>query len=216
MTQRLRKLACLMVVVAATSGVSVQGGAAEEHKVDHEALRALLMQSAAALNSRNLDALAKVARPDLTVITVDNQKLVGLEALKRYYAALFDGPSAIVAKLEVKPTADDLTRFLTETSGVVDGTSDDTYEFKNGERRTMKSRWSAVVTKEGEAWKLVNVHFSVNVLDNPVLVAARSYAKKMAIAAGLGGILIGGLLTALLRRRPPRDGRLTISPTALV
>jgi uncharacterized protein (TIGR02246 family) len=183
---------------------SAQTPPTEGRKTDHDALRALMVKSAQALNTRNLDALAGIARNDLTVITVDNQKLVGLEALKKYYAGLFEAPSAIVAKLEVKPTADDLTRFLTDTSGVVYGTSDDIYDFKDGDRRTMKSRWSAVVMKDGDAWKLVNVHFSANVLDNPVLDAAKGYAKKVAIIAAIVGIVVGGLLMALLRRRRGR------------
>ena len=68
------------------------------------------------------------------MITVDNQKLVGLDALKKYYAALFDGPNAMLAKMEVKPVADELTRFVGDTTGVVYGVSDDTYTFQDGER----------------------------------------------------------------------------------
>ncbi len=68
--------------------------------------------------------------PGFTIITVDNQKLVGLDTVKKYYAALFDGPNAMLAKLEAKPVADELTRFLGDTTGVVYGVSDDTYTFR--------------------------------------------------------------------------------------
>ena len=114
---------------------------------------------------------------------------------------LFEGPGAMFAKIEVRPVADELTRFLDDNSGVVYGTSDDTFHFKDGEVRSMKTRWSATVQKEGDLWKLVDVHFSANVLDNPLLSTAKSYAVKLAVGGLFAGLVIGVLLMALLRRR---------------
>lgn len=197
-----RQLLCVLATFVVTTTTSAQTPPPEQREADHQALRALLIKSAAALNTRNLDSVAAELHPAFTVITVDNQKLVGLEALKNYYAGLFDGPQAIVRKFEARPVADELTRFIDDRTGVVYGLSDDRYEFKDGDTRTMKTRWSAVVMKEGDVWKLVNVHFSANVLDNPLLDAARDYTSKLALLAGGGGLVVGGLLMAWLRRRP--------------
>lgn len=199
----IRKLCSILVAALALGGVaSAQTAPAEERKADHDALRAILAKSAEALNTRKLESVADVVHPGFTVITVDNQKLVGLDALKKYYAGLFDGSNAVLSKLEVKPVADELTRFVSETSGVVYGVSDDTYTFRDGDVRTMKTRWSAVVQRDGEAWKLVNVHFSANLLDNPMLDAAKGYAQRMMWVAGAVGLVLGALLVTMLRRRP--------------
>lgn len=198
---RNRCMACVVAVVVASSIASAQTPPIEERKADHDALRELLVKSSQALNTRNLDSMAGALYPGFTVITVDNQKLVGLDALKKYYSGLFDGPNAVLAKLETKPVADELTQFLDETTGVVYGASDDTYIFKDGDTRTMKSRWSAVVAKDGSVWKVVNVHFSVNLFDNPLLDAAKTYTWKIAIIAGVAGLLVGALPMAFLRRR---------------
>lgn len=192
----------LALTLSLASTAWAQTAPAEERKADHDALRAILAKSADALNTRKLDSVAGLLHPGFTVITVDNQKLVGLDALKKYYANLFDGPNALLTRLEVKPVADELTRFVSDTSGVVYGESDDTYNFRDGDVRTMKTRWSAVVQKDGDAWKLVNVHFSANLLDNPMLDAAKGYAKRMMWIAGIVGLAIGALLMLLLRRRP--------------
>jgi uncharacterized protein (TIGR02246 family) len=199
----IRKLCSILVAALALGGVaSAQTAPAEERKADHDALRAILAKSAEALNTRKLESVADVVHPGFTVITVDNQKLVGLDALKKYYAGLFEGPNAVLSKLEVKPVADELTRFVSETSGVVYGVSDDTYTFRDGDVRTMKTRWSAVVQRDGEAWKLVNVHFSANLLDNPMLDAAKGYAQRMMWVAGAVGLVLGAVLVTMLRRRP--------------
>ncbi len=197
------KLCTTLLLALSLAGVAfAQAAPAEERKADHDALRAILARSAEALNARKLEGVADALHPAFTVITVDNQKLVGVDALKKYYAGLFDGPNAVLTRLEVKPVADELTRFVSETSGVVYGVSEDTYTFRDGDVRTMKTRWSAVVQKDGDAWKLVNVHFSANLLDNPMLDAAKAYAQRMMWIAGAAGLVLGAVLMLILRRRP--------------
>jgi hypothetical protein len=103
--------------------------------------------------------------------------------------------------MEVRPEADDLTTFLDEDSGVVYGTSNDHYTFSHGDVREMSTRWTAVVQKDGETWKLVSVHFSANLLDNPVIDAAKNAARRMTIIAGIAGLLAGLVIGFVLRRR---------------
>ena len=81
------------------------------------------------------------------------------------------------------------------------GTSDDRYTFSDGEVRQMKSRWSAVVQKHDNAWKIVSVHFSASLFDNPVLDAAKQAVQKWALIAGALGIAIGLAIGLVLRRR---------------
>jgi ketosteroid isomerase-like protein len=172
-----------------------------DREADHAALRELLVKAADALNTRNFDLIASSLHPTFTVISVDNQKLVGLDAFRKYWSGLFEGPSALLKGFDAKPVADELTQFLGDTVGVVYGVSDDTYTFNDGDVRTMRTRWSAVVQKDTDGWKVVNAHFSANVLDNPVVDATRSYLAKAAIAAAVGGLLLGLIIMALLRGR---------------
>lgn len=177
------------------------GAVAEERHDDHEALRNILKKGAEALNTRNFDAISPLLHKQFTVVTVDNRKLTTLQDFRNYWNGLFSGDKPLLKKIEAKPIADDLTHFLDENVGVVHGTSDDVYHFQDGDVRTMKTRWTAVVAKEDGAWKLVKLHSSVNLLDNPLLEAATNAAKRVAmIGAGIG-ILIGGLAGFLIGRR---------------
>jgi uncharacterized protein (TIGR02246 family) len=169
---------------------------------DHEQLRALLAQGADALNKRNFDAIAKNIHPNFTIITADSRKHVGLDAFRKYYTGLFEGPNAMLKNFETKVTADEETRFIDANTGVVYGTSQETYTFRDGDTRIMQTRWSAVTNKDQDGWKLVNVHFSTNVLDNPVVDGVKSFYLKLAIGAAVLGLVLGALLFALLRRRP--------------
>lgn len=177
------------------------GALAQDRAEDHKELRALLAKGAEALNKRNFDAIAPSLHPSFTIITVDNRKHVGLDAFKKYYAAQFDGPGAVLKNFEAKVEADEETRFIDANTGVVYGTSRETYTFQDGDVRSMQTRWSAVTKKENGGWKLASVHFSSNLLDNPVLDGVKSFYQKLAIGAAIAGLLVGALLLALLRRR---------------
>jgi ketosteroid isomerase-like protein len=191
----------------ATTEATTEAIAVDTREADHEALRTLMRTATEAINTRKFDRVTPLLHPSFTVVAVDNTKLVGIEAFRDYWNRLFEGPNAMMASIEAKPVADELTFFLGDNVGVVYGTSQDTYTFhknsvfKEGETRSMSTRWSAVVAKDGGSWKLVNVHFSANPFDNPMLDVAKSVTKRFAIIAGIGGLLAGLLLMALLRRR---------------
>jgi uncharacterized protein (TIGR02246 family) len=193
--------ACLLALCIVAPPVTAQTPPAADRSADHEALRALLAKGAEALNKRSFDAIAGSLHRDFTIITVDNRKHVGLDAFRKYFLGLFDGPGAPLKNFQTKVVADEETRFIDANTGVVYGTSEDTFSFADGDVRTMRTRWSAVTKKEGDAWQLVNVHFSVNVLDNPVLDGMRAFHQKLMAGAALLGLLLGALLLALLRRR---------------
>src|SRR2546428_660163 len=76
---------------------------------------------AEALNNRNSDAVAPGLHPASPIIRADNQKPVGLDALKKFSLALFDGPNPVLSKFETRVTADDETRFIDAGTGVVYG-----------------------------------------------------------------------------------------------
>ena len=190
------------ILALLTLGLATQASAQEERSQDHDQLRALLKRGAEALNTRQLDPMAPYLHPEFTLVTVDNRKLKGIAGLQGYLNELFDGESPMLKSMEVRPEADELTTFLDEDSGVVYGTSNDRYTFAEGDVREMTSRWSAVVQKDGETWKLVSVHFSANLLDNPVIDAAKNTARRMIIIVGGVGLAVGLAIGFLLRRRP--------------
>ncbi|MBL8507009.1 MAG: hypothetical protein JNM11_01000, partial [Chitinimonas sp.] len=68
----------------------------------------------------------------------------------------------------------------------------------------MPTRWTAVVAREGGSWKLVKLHFSVNLLDNPMLTATKEYALRGVLAVGVVLLLLGAILGYWLGRRRSR------------
>ncbi|MGI9305081.1 MAG: YybH family protein [Gammaproteobacteria bacterium] len=192
-------LVCCLLL--ALSFIATATAPAEERQADHDALRAMLRTATEALNTRNFDAIRPLLADNFTVVTVDNQKFTRLDDFRAYWNGLFTGDAPVLQGIEVNAVADDLTTFLDASTGVVHGTSQDTYHFTGGDVREMPTRWTAVVQKVYGQWKLVKVHFSANLLDNPVLDAAKAGAMKLAGLAFLAGIILGAVVVFLMKRR---------------
>lgn len=189
----------LLAVVA--FGLVAPAFAEEKRSQDHDQLRALLKLGAEALTTRKVEPMLPYLHPEFTVVTVDNRKLKGVAELQQYWNEVFNGKTPLLKSMVSRPEADQLTTFLDDNSGIVYGTSNDRYTFMDGDVRDMSTRWSAVVQKDGKIWKLVSIHFSTNVLNNPVVDAAKSAAKRAMIIAGAFGLAIGLVIGFLLWRR---------------
>jgi ketosteroid isomerase-like protein len=168
---------------------------------DHEMLRNLRTQATAALNTNNFSQIEPLLSRNFTITTVDNHKFTNLEEFKNYWQSLFDGKNAILKSIQIDPKADALTEFLSPDIGIVYGTSDDTYHFTDGDSRKMATRWTAVVKRETDGWKLVALHFSANLMDNPVLAAAKTCAYWYAAAGVITGCILGILIMLGMRRK---------------
>ncbi len=164
--------------------------AVEERHEDHEALRAMLKTATEALNTRNVDALAPILYKEFSITTVDQKLFTDLPSFKTYFNGLFEGPNAPVKTIVFKPKVDAPTVFIDEKTGISHGTSEDTYTFTKGGTRFMKLRWSAAVYKDDDRWKVLNLHMSANVLDNPLLTTV----KKLLYQVGAGALIIGMFL----------------------
>jgi len=175
---------------------------AQDREKDHTELRSLMKTLTGAINSRKLDLVRPLTvKNGFTMITVDSKKLTSVDELQKYWDGLFTGKNALFAEVALKPESDAPTTFLGDDVGVVHGTSDDRFRFLDGDERTMKTRWTAVVQREDGVWKLSRIHFGANLMDNPVLRASQRFAYWFAGGGLLLGILLGGVTVYLLGRR---------------
>lgn len=166
---------------------------AEERQQDHDALRALLKTSVEALNKGQLESIRPLALPDVIVTTAEQHRSSSFDDFKKYYESLFQGPGLRLASVTFQPVADDLTKFIDTNVGLVSGTSTDVYTFKNGDVKTMKSRWTSTLVKSGDQWKIASIQFGVNFMKNPVVDGLAVSAVKLAAACVLCGLLLGYL-----------------------
>jgi len=177
------------------------GASAQDREPDHNQLRALLRAATEAMNAGNFDALKPLFYSQFSITTVDQKLFTSIDEFKAYYDGLLKGDKATLKSIAINPTADALTDFVGDNIGLSHGASNDTYTFTDGDVRTMASRWTATVYKDNGKWKILNLHLGVNLFDNPVVAAVKSYAYKAGLGAGAGGLIVGFLVAWVLRGR---------------
>ncbi len=184
---------------------SIQSGtvafaAADGHEADHIALRALRDKAATAINKQDIKGLASCFAKDFAFTAVNQTVLTNEAQMQDFFDRMFKSGDALVTSLKTEPTADILTRFVDANTGVCYGSSKDTYTLKSGEVVEMNVRWSATVVKENGEWKIALAHVGADFLNNPVLDGAKALLKKAGIGAGVGGLLVGGILGVMIGR----------------
>jgi hypothetical protein len=202
MTLRL-KLMLLCLITLSLASIAQ----AEDREADHNELRALLRTATEAMNTGNFDALRPLFYEKFSITTVDQKLFTNLDDFKAYYEGLLKGGNAQLKSIVFHPEADALTEFVGDQIGLIHGTSTDTFTFADGDVRTMTSRWTATVYKDNGKWKILNLHIGTNLLDNPVTATLKGYVKKTALAAGVGGLIIGFIIAWLMRGRRRRSYR---------
>ncbi len=186
--------------------VMVRAGAADDARAaDHQALQALLVTMTTALNEQKLDEVAKHLDQDFSLTFVDQVVVSDVAGLKTYFARWL-GPDSTLASVRFAPKVERPAIFFAGDTAFASGISEDVHTLKDGRGGVMPVRWTATVTKRGEAWKVVTLHVGISLLDNPVLTMAKDAAKQGALIAGLVagvvGMALGALLMLTLRRKP--------------
>lgn len=190
----------LVLVIAVLASLSLPKSAlAQVTQSDQAAIARTREMAVQAINTRDFSKIEPYLHPSFTITTVDNQVFHSAPEFEKYWNQQLTGPIKNIA-MDVK--VDTARTFLSPETEIAYGESIATFSFTDGNVRTMPMRWTAVVQKFQNKWTLQSLHFSSNLLDNPVLNTAQKVGLAGVIAAGIGGLLLGIVGTLLLRRQP--------------
>jgi hypothetical protein len=194
------KVLSLLALLISYQTLAATGLRAAEtnREADHAALRQLRDKAVAAINNLDGKALAPCFAKEFAFITVNQTVITNQTQFQEFFDRTFHSPDSLVTGIKTEAIADILTRFIDENTGVCYGSTRDTYTLKSGGTVTMSNRWSVTVIKENGEWKAALVHVGTDFMNNPVLDRAVAFAKKLALGAGVGGLVLGIILCRLM------------------
>jgi uncharacterized protein (TIGR02246 family) len=158
----------------------------------HDELRAFRKSLIEAVNKGDLDAQLDHVTPDVVVTWQNGEVVKGRDNLRKFYEANVK-QSQIFKGYVKEPEPADLTVLYGGDAGISYGTSVGRYSIV-GMNFDLTNHWSATLTKDDGKWRIANYHVSANVLDNPVLNAAKNALYWVGGLAIVGGLLIGFFL----------------------
>ena len=196
----LRRIAAAVVV--AVCAVTGTGWAQQPdpHADDRKQLRAMLAEFEAAINAQSIDRMVAQMDDNVTVIWLNAEVSRGKDQVRAYYGRMVGHEKAILNKYMTKASLGAPAKFYGEVAIADGAAADEFYPIARGFFR-LDSRWSSTMVKNVGEWKIVSLHLSSNVFNNPLL----DEIKADIVKAGVGGLVAGFVLmyviTWLLRRR---------------
>lgn len=185
-----RLLFCLWLLI-------VGSVAQAQDEAVHDDIRAMRDRAIAAFQARDVEALFAELDDRVIFTAMNNETVTGKEALTAYYAKMMDGSAGLVSDLQVAFETDALATLLAgNQAAVASGSVVAAFKMRAGLEFSVPLRWTATLSRDGGAWKIVALHFSANIFDNPIDSALRSYLWLMLAAA-----LVVGLVAGLVLRR---------------
>lgn len=162
---------------------------------DRQQLRVLLEAMEAGINKLDIEALLKLAQPEVVITWQNAEVSRGHEQVRAYYSRMMKGAAPIVRRVSTAATLGGAAVFYGDTA-VAYGTMVDRYDLTEGLNFSLNANWSTTVVKTDGQWKVASLHFSTNLFDNSLLNSTKRFAW---FAAG-GALLAGMALTWLLMR----------------
>jgi uncharacterized protein (TIGR02246 family) len=179
---------------------ALPGAAAPDPAVIHDELRALRTQLLEALETQDIDALLETVHPNIVLTTTAGEVVRGHEGVRKYIDKTLNGPDAVVKSFKFDVSSDELSILYDDDTAIAWGPSLDHYVFTDGSAASLDTRWSATLVEHEGRWLVASFHSSVDVFDNAVLNRVTALVPQVGIGAGIGGLLLGGVLGLLLGR----------------
>lgn len=172
----------------------------DAHAEDRQALLSILGDIEKALNDRNMGGVTQHLAPNAVITYQDATVTQGINEANDYYTRMMEGAGAIVKEFSTTAEVGAPAIFYGDTA-VAFGRNTDTFVLARGLEFTLHGNWSTTLHKIDGQWKVIAIHFSTNLFDNPMLAAATRLKWIMFVGGLLVGIVLMWLAGRLLGRR---------------
>lgn len=187
---------------AAADTSAVDTSAAETSAADdYEQLRQLREALTEAVLAGDVEKQIEYVNDDVVTVWQNNQVAVGHDGLREFMSQVSPGGENIFQGYSERPDSDQVTILPGGSVAIAHGKSVPHYKWL-GMEFDLENRWTATLTKTDGKWKIATYHVSGNLIDNPVIDAAKQSVYWVAGVALLVGIVLGAIGSKLMRRQP--------------
>jgi ketosteroid isomerase-like protein len=172
---------------------------AEADAATHDELRQVRDALTKAVEEGDIEAQLAHASDDVVTTWQNNEVARGPDGLRDFLKQMDSGGERVFQGYKTKPTADDRATIYGGDTAIATGTSVPHYKYL-GMEFDLENRWTATLVKENDEWKIAAYHVSANVVNNPLLSAAKRALYWTGGVALVVGMVLGGLLTRMMSK----------------
>ena len=173
---------------------------AEDQRIaDRTQLKNILTNIESALNQANFEQLTAHLHNDVVVTFLNAEVARGIPAVRRYFEKTMSGDNALLAGYHTQAKVSVPAVFFDKVA-LAQGSAQDEFTLSNGHIIPVDTLWSATLVKQGEQWKVAQLHFSSNLFDNALLSSAKKNIVIVSAIAALIGLFIGFFISSFSRK----------------
>ena len=172
----------------------------ETHAADREALVEILGGIEAALNAQDLSQALEYLHEDVIITYQDSTVTQGHSGATEYYNRMMEGAAAVVKEFSTVAAVGAPATFHGDTA-VAYGTTADRYVLAAGMEIDLNANWSMAARKADGEWRVIALHFSTDLFDNPLLNNSRRLTRIVGVAGVVGGMLLMWVISRVRRNR---------------
>ena len=192
-------LGCLWPKPSFGQEVTASANMPKDVEAIHNELRALREDLTKALIAGDVDRQLTFAHKNIVTTWQNNDVTRGPGGLKAFLGKMDAGKQRVFQGYKQPPEADDLSIIYGGDTAIAFGSSVPHYKIL-GMEFDLKNRWTATLVKEDGRWLIASYHVSANVLDNPLLDAAKSALYWTGGITLVVGFVLGIIGSAIVRR----------------
>jgi len=191
----------ILVAAEATAQETAPNTEAEpSEEADREQLRLLREALTEAVIAGDVEKQIEYVRADVVTIWQNNQVARGHDGLREFLSDINSGAENIFQGYSVRPTSDEVMILPGGNTAIAYGKSVPHYKWL-GMEFDLENRWTATLLKADDQWKIATYHVSGNLVDNPVLTAAKNSVYWVAAIALVIGLLLGAVGSKLVQKK---------------
>lgn len=189
-SSRLRAIAAMLLIALLAPAV-----AWPDEEADHEALRELRAVYERAIRESRLDLLQAHLDEGFSGVMVTHHAIADFAGLEGYWAEIQElmGPGG-----RYSVTLQPERSVILGDVALAKGSGEDVVITGEGREYRFDSLWTAVCRREGDGWRILRVHGSMDPLENPFVVAGMKRAGLVAGMVAGAAMFVAGLVLGAL------------------
>ena len=168
----------------------------------HEELRQLRRGLLEAVKQNDVEGMLSHLDRDAVVTFMDATQCRGHDAVRDYFQRMLEGEQRVVESYNIEAEVKELTTLYDEDAGTAYGTATTDFHLTDGRQFAVTGPWTATAVRRDGKWLIASFHSSANMFDNPILAMTKQWILYTGIIAAAVGLLLGVVLTVMVKRKP--------------
>lgn len=164
--------------------------AEDAHEADRQQLRDLMVSVETALNKQDITTLEKMMDNNIIITYQDGSVVRGISESKAYFNKMLGSSNPVLSSYSTKAEVSAPANFYGNIA-IADGKAQDHFVFVAGDDLNIETLWTAVLLKENDMWKMVRLHFSSSIFDNPLVKATEKNALYLVVVISIISLMLG-------------------------